>query len=312
MAQIIGKYYTWSDLSIFFDRNGILCTPWSIGTYQWLDDYSVNATWSGISHILKFNKTFTEFDSVRTDNGVKIVGHKLVAAAYGSKIPSIKIDYKDTATELCHISKSYNIDKSSLRENPGHNDSNHCHPYSILYNALFREVRQKEMNFAEIGIAEGRSLLMWQEYLPNSRIYGYEHWQKWLDNWKTLCSDKERTQVSSMDVRFDSEIIGSFKASGVLYDCILDDSSHFFYDMIRIIKCSVQFLKPGGMIIIEDIRRSYDEAWFYNQLESVLDQFQKVFFVDLDHSRRNSGLVQNDKVLILIKDGPTSFNFNLI
>jgi hypothetical protein len=115
-----------------------------------------------------------------------------------------------------------------------------------------------------------------------------------------------------MDVRFDSEIIGSFKASGVLYDCILDDSSHFFYDMIRIIKCTVQFLKPGGMIIIEDIRRSYDEAWFYNQLESVLDQFQKVFFVDLDHSRRNSGLVQNDKVLILIKDGPTSFNFNLI
>jgi hypothetical protein len=82
--------------------------------------------------------------------------------------------------------------------------------------------------------------------------------------------------------------------------------------MIRIIKCATQFLKPGGLIIIEDIRQAYDEAWFYNELAPVLDQFQKVFFVDLDHSRRNSGVVHNDKVLVLVKKGATTFNFNLI
>ena len=309
MAQIIGKYYTWSNVSIFFDRNGILSTPWAMGTYVWIDDYTVSATWAGFTHKLTFNKTFTEFDSVRDGDGVKIVGHRLVAAANGSKMPSIKIDYKDTVTDLCQISKRYNIDKSSQRDNPGPNDSNHCHPYSLLYSALFREARYSPMNFAEIGIAEGRSLLMWQEYLPNSNIYGFEKWQKWLDNWASNYSDKERIQVNSIDVRFDSEIIGPLKSPEVLYDCILDDSTHSFYDMVRIIKCATQFLKPGGIIIIEDIRRCYDEAWFYNELEPILDQFQKVFFVDLDHSRRNSGVLQNDKVLVLIKHGATAFNF---
>lgn len=312
MAQLIGKYYKWGNVTIFFDKNGILCTPWSMGTYLWLDDQTVNATWSGFSHTLHFNNIFTEFDSVRDSDAIKSTGHALVPHGNGSKIPSIKIDYKDVTTDLCDISQRYNIDKSSLRDNPGPNDSNHCHPYSIFYNALFRDSREKEMNFAEIGIAEGRSLLMWQEYLPNSKIYGFEKWQKWLDNWKAHYSNKERIQVSSMDVRFDSEIINPFKATGVLYDCILDDSSHFFYDMIRIIKCATQFLKPGGLIIIEDIRQAYDEAWFYGELAPVLDQFQKVFFVDLDHSRRNSGVVHNDKVLILVKKGVTTFNFNLI
>ena len=312
MTQLIGKYYTWNNVTIFFDKNCILCTPWAIGTYQWLDDYTVTATWSGLTHKLIFNKTFTEFESIREGDNVKSIGHTLVSYANGSKIPSIKIDYKDTATDLCQISKRFNIDKSSQRENPGPNDSNHCHPYSILYSALFREARYSSMNFAEIGIAEGRSLLMWQEYLSNSKIYGFEKWPQWLDNWKSNYSDKERIQVNSMDVRFDSEIIGPLKASGVMYDCILDDSSHYFYDMIRIIKCSIQFLKPGGMIIIEDIRRPYDEAWFYNELTPVLNEFQKVFFVDLDHSRRNSGVVQNDKVLVLVKKGDTPFNFNLI
>ena len=312
MAQLIGKYYTWGNVSIFFDRNGILCTPWSMGTYLWLDDYTVTATWAGLTHKLTFNKTFTEFESVRESDAAKLTGHTLVPHAYGSSIPSIKIDYKNSVSELCLLGKRYNVDKSSQREAPGPNDSNHCHPYSLLYSALFREARYSSMNFAEIGIAEGRSLLMWQEYLPNSKIYGYEKYEKWLHNWAANYSDKERIQVNSMDVRFDSEIIGPLKASGVLYDCILDDSSHFFYDMVRIVKCATQFLKPGGMIIIEDIRRSYDEAWFYNELAPILDQFQKVFFIDLDHARRNSGVVQNDKVLVLIKHGATAFNFNLI
>ena len=71
--------------------------------------------------------------------------------------------------------------------------------------------------------------------------------------------------------------------------------------MVRIIKCSLQFLKPGGMIIIEDIRKAFDEAWFYSELKDILPEFQTVYFVELDHNRRNSGIIKNDKVLILVK-----------
>lgn len=311
MSQILEKYYKWGTASIFFDKNGILTTPWAMGSYEWLDHTTVKASWAGFNHILTFNNTFTEFNSLRSDN-VKNSGHILVEHAKDSTIPSIKIHYKDNITDLCLLTKKYNVDKSSQRENPGPNDSNHSHPYSLLYNALFSQVREQPLNFCEIGIAEGRSLLVWQEYFPNANIYGFEKMPVWLDNWKKNHSNIPRVSVNSMDVRFDSEIITPLKNTGVLFDCIIDDSSHFFYDMIRIIKNSLQFIKPGGMIIIEDIRKSFDEAWFYNELKDILGEFQKVFFVDLDHNRRNSGCVNNDKVLIMVKNGPQYFNYSLI
>jgi hypothetical protein len=114
-----------------------------------------------------------------------------------------------------------------------------------------------------------------------------------------------------MDVLSEATLTGPFEKAGVLYDCIIDDSTHNFLDMIRIIKCSLPYLKPGGLIIIEDIRKAFDESWFYNELKGVLDQFQTSFFVDLEHDRRNSGLVQNDKVLILVKKGTPIFNYSL-
>ena len=282
-----------------------------MGEYIWLDSRTVRATWGGFSHTLTFNATFTGFTSVRDSDG-GITHSTIVEFAKNSTIPSIHIDYKNSVTDLCLLSKKYNIDKSSQRENPGPNDSNHCHPYSLLYSALFRNVKDTRMNICEIGIAEGRSLLLWDEYLPNSQIYGFDYFQKWLHNWNTNHSDVSRVHVNQMDVRHSLNIIKSLESTGVLFDCIIDDSSHMFYDMIRIIKSSIGFLKPGGMIIIEDIRRPYDEAWFYEELKPILGQFQKVFFVDLDHSRRNSGVVNNDKVLVLIKQGDTHFNFNLI
>ena len=115
-----------------------------------------------------------------------------------------------------------------------------------------------------------------------------------------------------MDVLNEVDIIQPLKNTGVLFDCILDDSSHIFNDMIRIIKCGLNYLKPGGIIIIEDIRKGFDEEWFYIELKDVLHEFQTVFFVELNHNRRNSGCINNDKVLILVKNGPQYFNFSLI
>jgi len=83
--------------------------------------------------------------------------------------------------------------------------------------------------------------------------------------------------------------------------------------MIRIIRQGHPFLKPGGMMIIEDIQRSFDELWFWKELKDILHEFQLVTFVDLEHERRNSGSVQNDKVLILIKKGAEPcIGFNLL
>ena len=311
MSQVIGKYYSWGHLSIFFDKSGILLTPWTNGVYEWLDDFTINASWSGLIHRLSFNKTFTEYTSIRTNDGITSNG-SLVPFAKTSTIPSITIHYKDSAGELCYIGKKYNVDKSSQRENISYNQFHHCHPYSLLYDSLFRKLRNEPLNFCEIGVAEGHSLLMWEEYFPEAEIYGFEKFSHWLDAWNTKYSNKQRIHVNSMDVLNEVDIIQPLKNTGVLFDCILDDSSHIFNDMIRIIKCGLNYLKPGGIIIIEDIRKGFDEEWFYIKLKDILHEFQTVFFVELNHNRRNSGCINNDKVLILVKNGPQYFNFSLI
>ena len=308
---LIGRTFTWESKTITFLKNCSISIPWSIGvgTYKWIDKKTIQATWYNIIHTIIFSSNFTEFVSSRSD-GASVIG-KLTQLNCNSKIPSLSIDYKDSVTELCLLAKSYNIDKSSQRDNPGPNDENHCHPYSLLYNALFHKNRNDVINFCEIGIAEGRSLCMWNDYFPNARIYGFEFMSDWLKNWNDNYSDKNRITVKYMNVMNDAELIGPFQNVNVQYDCIIDDSTHYYYDMIRIIHKSLPFLKPGGMIIIEDIRKAFDESWFYDDLRDILNEFEKYFFIDLEHDRRSSGMVQNDKVLILIKKGDPIFNYFL-
>ena len=306
MDVLVGHSYTWERAFIQFHKEGRLATPWVRGTYTVLDTHRVTAEWAGFTHILTFDTAYSQFTSVRTSDQNTVVGHRLRPDQL-STIPSLHIDYKHASTELCHMGKRYNVDKSSQRENPGPDDSHHCHPYSLFYHALFQKRRQDPLVFCEIGIAEGRSLLLWDEYFPNATIYGFEYMSKWLLHWKNNYSHKTRIHVDYMNVQKEADIVIPFQNTNTMFDCIIDDSSHLFYDMIRIIRLAKNFLKPGGMIILEDVRREYDEAWFYNELKDVLDEFQTVFFVDLDHARRNSGDVNNDKLLVLVKKGVPVF-----
>jgi hypothetical protein len=305
IAAILNKTYSFSVAHVIFREMGIFATPWAIGTYTVKGPFTIEATWANLIHTFTFNESYTEFVSVRM-NDRHVSSGKL--ANDRSTIPSVYIDYKNTSTELCVLGKKYNVDKSSQRDNPGPNDSNHCHPYTLVYHALFKSKRDSPLTFCEIGIAEGRSLLMWNEYFTQATIYGYERWPRWLTNWKTNY-DLPRVKVNYMNVKNNNEITSPFTEASVQYDCIIDDSTHEFYDMIRIIRCAVAFLKPGGMIIIEDIQKSFDEYWFHVELLPIADEFSKMYFIDLEHNRRNSGAVNNDKMLILVKKGEPVFSF---
>lgn len=63
--DLIEKAYVWDTGFIRFEANGLLVTKWAVGKYEWLDKYTVNATWSGITHVLRFNDTYSNFISLR-------------------------------------------------------------------------------------------------------------------------------------------------------------------------------------------------------------------------------------------------------
>lgn len=70
LENLVGKKFTWNSGFIKFviDYKGsfIIETSWGNGTFGTLNNQSTVVTWSGHSHVVKFNEDFSEFTSIRT------------------------------------------------------------------------------------------------------------------------------------------------------------------------------------------------------------------------------------------------------
>ena len=164
---------------------------------------------------------------------------------------SFKIDYKKNFSELCKIGAKYNTDKSPLKQNL--NDPRHTHPYTLFYDGLFKNYRNKEVTIAELGILEGSSLLMWNEYFPNSKIYGFEYNEDLIKSFKQKYNNLTNISLHKVNVKDENNISEAFRKVNVQYDIIIEDTTHEFQDQIRVIRNVYKYLKPGGILIIEDI-----------------------------------------------------------
>ena len=204
---------------------------------------------------------------------------------------SFNIDYKKSSSELCFIGAKYDTDKSSQRSNLSQN--RHSHPYTQ---------REAPLAIAELGILYGSSLLMWQEYFTNATIYGFENNLDLIHSFQNK-NNNDRITLTPLDVKNKTSIIDAFESVGVQYDLIIDDTTHQFEDQLRIIQNCYSYLKPGGMLIIEDIFKSFSEEDYINRLQPILDQFQDFYFVTLDHENRYSPGWDNDKLFVLVKEG---------
>jgi hypothetical protein len=224
---------------------------------------------------------------------------------------TLRIDYKSNTSELCKIGQKYDTDKSSQRNNV--TNSRHCHPYTLFYESLFRSRKNENLKIAELGILEGSSLLMWKEYFTNSEIYGFEYNDNLINNFKRQFNN-ERITLKNINVTDTESIIRAFNELDIMYDIIIDDTTHQFEDQIRVIENTYQYLKPGGILIIEDVFKSYNENDYINRLSPILHNFQDYYFIELDHVNRNSTGWNNDKLFILIKGGdePIFKNMNKI
>lgn len=213
---------------------------------------------------------------------------------------SLNIDYKSNKSELCEIGKKYDTDKSSQRNNV--TDKRHCHPYTLFYDGLFKSYKNEPLKIAELGILDGASLLMWQEYFPNSNLYGFEYNVALIDNFRQKYNN-DRITLSYIDVTNKDSIKNTFNGLNIMYDIIIEDTTHQFEDQIRVIENIYKYLKPGGVLIVEDIFKSYKETDYIARLQPILKYFQDYYFVTLEHDNKKSTGWDNDKLFILVKNG---------
>jgi predicted O-methyltransferase YrrM len=213
-------------------------------------------------------------------------------------IDRLVIDSSEAVTELCELGREYNADKSP------YNLKGHRHPYTSVYTMLFSSLKNRPINFAEIGVAGGASACVWSGYFthPETRIRMFDHDEMFLANCREGVgegSGEPRLTADLMDVSVDGDVV---RALGDMeYDVILDDSSHEFGHQIRIIHEAFPKLKRGGVLIVEDVFRSIAEEEYAEALKDVLPSCAAAYFVLCEHKWRWSPGWDNDKLLVLVK-----------
>ena len=146
-------------------------------------------------------------------------------------------------TENIDLSKIFNLYDTDKAE----------HGYTQIYQSYFKDIKDKELNILEIGVADGKSLNAWSDYFKNSTIIGIDIKNI---NIKEKKIDKKNIHFykgSQTDEKFLAELVKKYKK----FDIIIDDGSHYPKDVIKSFKILFNALNIGGMYFVEDMQTSY-------------------------------------------------------
>ena len=178
--------------------------------------------------------------------------------------------------------KSLNEIYLDYKSPEGHGDKGTAHTYIDEYEKLLGQYRENS-TVLEIGICQGESLKMWEEYFINSNVYGIDITDQYI---KDLIAENKY-----------NIIIGDASSENILkhlndliFDVIIDDGSHLINDQINSFNILKNRMKPNGIYIIEDV----------NNLDSTIDTYKKlhnnVEIIDNRHIKNRF-----DDVLVIYK-----------
>ena len=123
--------------------------------------------------------------------------------------------------------------------------------YFPIYEKLFAKFRGKKITFVEIGVLSGGSLFMWKNFFGKyAKIIGIEL----NPNSKNL--EKKGFKIFNGDQSNPDFWKNFYKKIGKI-DILIDDGGHTNLQQITTLVESINFIKPGGMIIIEDTHTSF-------------------------------------------------------
>lgn len=125
----------------------------------------------------------------------------------------------------------------------GRGDKGTAHSYIDIYGAQIPAEVGKSL--LEVGVYEGHSINMWNEYLPNSKVVGLEIDLSRL-GWESL-----KYQVILCDATDVAQVDGVLDGSS--FDYIIDDGSHRYEEQVSGLRNLWKYLNVGGKYFIEDV-----------------------------------------------------------
>jgi hypothetical protein len=158
-------------------------------------------------------------------------------------------------TELCTIMAEEGSDKSDI--------SSRHHNYTIEYNLLFKDKRDKIRTVFEVGLGTnytdvkssmgpngipGASLRGWKRYFKNANIYGAD-----IDKRILFTEDRIKTYYVDQTNKNSIDELWKIEELSTLFDIIIDDGLHEINANLTFLENSLHKLKQDGIYIIEDI-----------------------------------------------------------
>ena len=120
-----------------------------------------------------------------------------------------------------------------------------------VYDKYFRDIKETAKTILEVGIKNGSSLILWNDYFTNARVIGLD-----INSCKQF--DKPENQFKDIFC-----IIGDAYSPNVMdmipydIDVAIDDGSHMINDILFFIDNYLPRVKSGGYLIVEDIVPEY-------------------------------------------------------
>jgi SAM-dependent methyltransferase len=223
---------------------------------------------------------------------------RLVADVRGARRPIQKlvIDSNDCITEMCLLGMRFPSDKSPL--NVG---NRYRHAYTPIYSLLFSALRGRSLDVAEIGLRHGWGLQLLREFFPEARLFGFEFHPEVMEAVADL--HIAETRLIPIDVSDADSISRAFEQSGTRFDVIIDDSTHLVDHQVHVIRRCTPFLKPGGILIVEDVFDDFraPESRFEGVVAEMEGEFSLATFIYPRNRKTHVEEWNNEKLLLLVK-----------
>lgn len=148
------------------------------------------------------------------------------------------------------------LDALGLRA--GTDKASHHHDFLRFYEGFLGPMRFQDVSVLEIGVYQGNSLAMWEEYFGRGRIVAIDI-EPAAKQFET-----ERARVEIADQANIADLVRIATRYGP-FDLVLDDGSHFWDHQITSFRYLLPFVKPGRFYILEDLDTSYGSYVSYYQ-----------------------------------------------
>lgn len=153
---------------------------------------------------------------------------------------------EDSVSEPGFFGSNFSLDSIGLRY--GTDKASTFHNYLCKYELFLKSYKNKKFILLELGVLDGSSLKMWEDYFPDADIYGVD-----IDE---RCKKAEggRRKVLIKDISYEESLeeLKDLKPA-----IIINDASHNWSHQIKSMHCLIPILPSGGLFIMEDLETSF-------------------------------------------------------